>query len=110
MAELPPLIIGSSGYVAAINPMTGEELWRTALRKGLLSGAVREDVSVIVSGEVVFAGSNGHLFCLSATDGALLWTNELKGMGYDDVSLAMAGISVQFLQKVVQRSGGSNAG
>jgi outer membrane protein assembly factor BamB len=45
----------------------------------------------------VFAGSQGHLFCLDAATGAMLWQNGLKGMGYNDVTLAIAGKSIQFV-------------
>jgi hypothetical protein len=33
----------------------------------------------------------GILLCLSAKDGALIWKNELKGWGYNFVSMANAG-------------------
>ena len=36
--------------------------------------------------------------------GSILWNNELSGMGYNDVSLAMQNVSVQFLQKVERSS------
>ena len=40
--------------------------------------------------------------------GSILWNNELSGMGYNDVSLAMQNVSVQFLQKV-ERSHSSSS-
>ena len=98
-----PLIIGSNGFVSRIDPASGEELWRTPLLPGLLSKTAYVDVSVLLRGDVVFAGACGHLLCLALDDGRILWKNELKGMGYNDVALAMEGVSVQFLQKV-QRS------
>jgi outer membrane protein assembly factor BamB len=45
----------------------------------------------------IYAGSHGHLFCLDVETGRIRWTNELKGMGYNDVTLAMAGKSVQYV-------------
>jgi len=103
----PPLIIGSNGYVAAIDVMDGRELWRTALQTGIFSTTSHSDVSVLVQGGFVLAGSRGHLFCLDAENGSILWHNELKGMGYNDVSLAMQNVSVQFLQKVERSSSNS---
>src|SRR5688572_32870118 len=103
-----PLIIGSNGYVAVIEVMTGQELWRTALEIGLLSTTARSDVSVLVEDKFVFAGSHGHLFCLDVENGTVIWHNELKGMGYNDVSLAMQNVSVQFLQKVERSSSNSS--
>lgn len=103
-----PLIIGSNGHVAAIDVMNGNELWRTTLQTGIFSATSHSDVSVLVQGGFVLAGSRGHLFCLDMANGTIVWHNELKGMGYNDVSLAMQNVSVQFLQKVVRSSSGSS--
>jgi outer membrane protein assembly factor BamB len=56
----------------------------------------------VVKDELVFAGSAGHLFCLSADTGQILWHNKLRGMGYNDISLAMENVSIQYLEKVVR--------
>jgi len=104
-----PLIIGSNGHVAAIAVMDGRELWRTALQTGVFSATAHSDVSVLVQGGFVLAGSRGHLFCLDAANGSVIWHNELKGMGYNDVSLAMQNVSVQFLQKVERGSSHSGS-
>ena len=98
------LFIGSNGYVAAVDVMTGQERWRTKLQSGAFTATGYSDVSVIVRGGFVFAGCHGHLFCLDAGSGAAVWHNELKGMGYNDVALAMENVSVQFLQKVERSS------
>ena len=81
---------------------TGTELWRTLVSKGIL-GTSGQDVSVIIADGAVFAGSHGKLFCLDLETGEIRWTNELKGMGYNDVSLAIEGVSIQYLQKVVRQ-------
>jgi outer membrane protein assembly factor BamB len=99
-----PLVIGSNGFVSRIDSATGAELWRTPLLPGLLTKTAYVDVSVLLRGDVVFAGAHGHLFGLALEDGRILWKNELKGMGYNDVALAMEGVSVQFLQKVVRQN------
>jgi outer membrane protein assembly factor BamB len=101
-----PLIIGSNGYVAAIDVMDGRELWRTKLQTGVFTATAHSDVSVLVQGGFVLAGSRGHLFCLDVENGTVLWHNELQGMGYNDVSLAMQNVSVQFLQKVERSHSG----
>lgn len=97
-----PLIIGSNGFVAAIDIDSGRELWRTRLG-GFLSATSREDVAVLVNGQNVFAGSAGHLFCISTETGAVLWHNQLPGMGNNDVSLALDGVSIQYLSKIEHR-------
>jgi len=99
-----PLIIGSNGYVAAIDVMDGREIWRTRLQTGVFTATSHSDVSVLVLDKFVLAGSRGHLFCLDVENGSILWHNELQGMGYNDVSLAMQNVSVQFLQKVERSS------
>ena len=105
MSPVTPLIIGTNGSVAAIDSTTGEIQWATELKTGgILSSTRGEDVSVILRDGEVFAGCSGHLFCLSAETGAILWHNDLKGFGHNDVSLALEGVSVQYLEKRAGRS------
>jgi outer membrane protein assembly factor BamB len=101
--QTEPLIIGSNGFVAAIDTATGQELWRTGLPLGMMGGTAACDVSVLVHRGLVFAGARGHLFGLRIEDGKILWQNDLKGMGFNDVSMAIDNISIQYLEKVVHR-------
>ena len=98
-----PLYIGSNGNVAAIDADTGVEIWRTKLKPGFLSATSYADVTVLDHEGKVFAGSMGHLFCLDAQSGDLLWHNELEGLGHNDVTLSIAGRSVQVVTKVEHR-------
>jgi outer membrane protein assembly factor BamB len=102
-----PLYIGSNGHVCAIDPHTGAELWRTRLQQGVFNATTSADVSILVQGDILFAGSHGHLFALNTSSGEILWHNELSGLGYNDISLAIEGVSVQFLQKT-ERSNSSS--
>jgi outer membrane protein assembly factor BamB len=68
------LYIGVGGHVVAINPSTGEEIWRRKLRASTF-------VTVQVAGDAVLAGAAGELFCLDATTGTIRWRNRLKGLG-----------------------------
>ena len=102
------LFIGSNGFVCAIDPQSGVEVWRRRLQEGVLKATGHSDVSVIVRAGVVYAGSQGHLFALAAEDGSVLWHNEMKGLGYNDVSLAFEGVSIQYIQKVERQNGGSS--
>lgn len=101
------LFIGSNGHVCAIDPSSGNEIWRTRLQEGILTATQSGDVSVLVRGDVVFAGCQGHLFALAAATGEHLWHNELKGLRFNDISLSFEGHSVQYLQKTVR--GGNNS-
>jgi hypothetical protein len=71
-----------------------------------LSATTYEDVSVIVRDGVIYAGCNGHIFALSP-DGRILWHNPLKGVGYNDISMAFEGQSVQYIQKTVHHHSSS---
>jgi outer membrane protein assembly factor BamB len=104
------LYIGLNGSVSAIDPTSGTIQWTTPLKTGaLISATGRQDVSVLVKGEVLFAGAAGHLFCLNTSDGRVLWHNPLKGLGHNDVSLAMNGIAVQYITKVERSSSSSSS-
>ncbi len=68
--------IGMAGHVTCIDKSTGNEVWRTKLKKGSsLTNLVKE-------GNQIIAYSGGHLFSLNALTGDLQWENELKGLGY----------------------------
>ena len=105
IALVNPLIIGTAGRVSSIDPATGSILWTTQLETGGFMNVTKgQDVSVLLRDGVIYAGSVGHLFGLSAATGQILWHNELKGQRNNDISLAMEGVSVQYLQKVVHRN------
>jgi outer membrane protein assembly factor BamB len=91
------LYIGCNGHVAAISIETGQEIWRRELSTGFFSATGHQDVCILEHQGRVYAGCYGHLFALDANTGDILWHNELKGMGYNDVTLAIAGRSVQFV-------------
>lgn len=91
------LYIGSNGHVCAFRVSDGREAWRTKLGGGVLSATTAQDVCVLHHGGRILAGCRGHLFCLDAATGHVLWQNELKGLGYNDVTLAMAGKSIQYV-------------
>lgn len=94
------LVIGSNGYVSAIQISNGQELWRTKLREGFFGGSGGKDVSVLIEGDKIFAGCAGRIYALRASDGKMLWDNDLKGIGFNQVALARQGTSVQFITRV----------
>ena len=91
------LYIGTNGHVAAFDPQDGRQIWRTKLGASLFSATGRQDVCVLAHEGQVFAGCHGHLFCLDAASGEPLWHNELEGLGHNDVTMAIAGKSIQFV-------------
>ena len=82
------LIIGLKGQAIAFDKETGRELWRAKLKPGTIGG---EFVSLLMDGERVFAHCGGSLYCLDATNGRTLWSNDLPGLGYGLATIAVVG-------------------
>lgn len=94
------LYLGCNGFVSALDPASGREVWRTPLNTGGLFGGMQcQDVNVLEDGGVVIAGVHGYVFGLDARTGAVLWQNELKGMGYNDVTMCIGGKTIQNVGK-----------
>lgn len=54
------LYIGCNSHVSAIDPNSGQEVWRTVLETGFFGAAI-QDVCLLEDEGKVFAGSYGHL-------------------------------------------------
>jgi outer membrane protein assembly factor BamB len=79
-----PLIIGINGHVIALSQETGEEIWRTKVKGSSF-------LTLLQTGERIFAGASGELFCLHPKTGEILWHNKLKGLGHGLVAIGGAG-------------------
>lgn len=84
------LYILSNGRVAAISRNTGEIVWEVKLKKLLGSSMIRAIGQIRLEGDKLFIGIAGHIACLRVNDGSLVWKNELKGWGYQFVSMSGA--------------------
>lgn len=69
------IYLGIKAHVVCINANSGEEIWRTKVKKSEL-------IPIIVLDDLIIAHAHGHLFGLNKKDGAILWENGLKGLGY----------------------------
>lgn len=99
MAE-EALYVGCNGHVAGISVAEGTELWRTKLSTDeLLASTSYQDVCLLEHEGRIYAGSSGYLFCLDAASGQIFWRNDLKGLGHNEVTLAMRGKSVQLVSR-----------
>jgi outer membrane protein assembly factor BamB len=78
------LLVGVKGTVTAFRRDTGAKLWSTRLKSG-------EFVTVAADDLLVYAHTNGELFCLDLQTGVQLWKNELPGLGYGIASLTLPG-------------------
>lgn len=103
------LIIGCNGFVSAILVNNGQELWRTKLRDGVLGGSRGYDVSVLIDGDQIYAGCYGRIYALKTSTGEILWANDLKGMGFNEVALARQGNNTQFITRVEHTSSSSGS-
>ena len=83
------LYIYSNGRAAAISKKDGSMVWEVNLTKyaGMHVKAIGQ---ITVEDDKLFIGSGGILLCLAAKDGAFIWKNELKGWGYNFISIANA--------------------
>lgn len=93
------LIVGCNGAIVAINTDNGVEIWRKTLQKGVFSNTNWHDVNILIDDERVYAGCHGYLFALDIYSGDELWKNELKGIGQNDISLALKDKSIQIIAK-----------
>jgi len=75
------LYVGIKNSVVALNDKTGEELWRVKLRGS-------DYVTVMWDGEGLIAANSGEVWRLDPASGAMIWRNELKGLGRGLVTLA----------------------
>jgi outer membrane protein assembly factor BamB len=81
-----PIFVATNGFVLALNPADGAELWRTKL--GRSAGSI---VSVMSSDGLLFAGHSGKVSCIDPQTGAVLWTNNLPKTGFHPVLLVREG-------------------
>jgi len=82
------LYILSNGKVAAINKKNGEIIWEVKLKQYLTTKVTMAIGQISVEENKIFVGAAGILLCLSTKDGSLIWKNELKGWGFNFVSIA----------------------
>ncbi|MBE7490678.1 MAG: PQQ-binding-like beta-propeller repeat protein [Planctomycetes bacterium] len=81
------IVLFLNGNVVRVDPLTGQVLWVTRQPKGIHA----RFATIVIDGDMVLVGANGHIFALDIEDGRVLWLNELKGMGYGLVTVATAG-------------------
>ena len=75
------LFLGINNHVVCLSKKTGEQLWKTKLKSSSITNVYYEN-------ENVFAYSGGHLYCLTISDGSIVWENPLKGFGYGTCIIA----------------------
>jgi|SRR5689334_24784199 outer membrane protein assembly factor BamB len=96
MTQNSLLFIGIAGKVLALDRATGQEIWRTDLKRS-------DFVNLIVERGDLFAATVGELYCLDAATGQIRWHNELKGLGRGLIAIAQAGNQQPVLAREKQR-------
>lgn len=96
------IVIGVGSHIVALDSGDGRELWRTRLKSTSF-------VTVLPSGDQVFAGAGGEAFCLDAATGTILWRNKLKGLGIGLVSFASSGDALQAAALQAQSAAAASA-
>ena len=69
------IFVGFNKQVIALDRYTGEKKWVWKSPKG--SGYP----TILVDGDRLIVSVHGYTYCLEPTTGALVWENELKGLG-----------------------------
>lgn len=88
MKSVNHLYILSKGRVAAVNKKDGFVVWEIKLKDYHKNSNGYNYGQISVEADRLFVASSGILFCLVAKDGSLIWVNELKGWGYNFISMA----------------------
>lgn len=103
VAEKERLYVGIGDSVLALDPATGEEIWRTKLKK------MSTFVSVALISGRVFAAVAGEVFCLHPVTGEVLWHNQMKGLGLGYVTFAGEGAGIDNTTAAVGQMGNDAA-
>jgi outer membrane protein assembly factor BamB len=78
------MYVGIGGTVLAIDPATGNEIWRAKLKGS-------DFVNVVQVGASLCAATKGELYGLDPATGSVLWNNNLKGLGTGFLTIAGSG-------------------
>ncbi len=84
-----------AGYVVCLKQKDGKEIWRTKLKSSQITNVVFDD-------NKIYAATGGHLFCLSAKNGDILWENGLSGLGYGTCIISTSTQSANILAANIQ--------
>jgi len=76
------LFIGANGKIAVIDAGTGRTIKEITLNPSKLKGG-NGFVNMLKKGGFIYAHTYGQLYCIDIGSGRTIWSNELKGFGYD---------------------------
>jgi hypothetical protein len=79
------VFLGLKHRVTALGKSDGQIVWTTQLPGGLGTGFV----TLSCDDRHIFACADGQIHCLDLFSGQLLWSNPLKGYGYEIASICL---------------------
>jgi outer membrane protein assembly factor BamB len=83
--DAPALVfVGTKDIVLALDEQTGEQVWRQAI-PGHVPGGI---LTLFWDGVSLLAATGGEVSRLDPRTGAVLWHNDLKGLGWGVVAFA----------------------
>lgn len=82
------VLLGVKHTIIAFDRQTGARLWTRDLGGGMTA----DFVTLIADETRAYAHARGRFYCLDLTTGALLWQDELTGLGYGIGSIAVPGV------------------
>jgi len=98
------LFVGISGTVLALDKSSGTEVWRTDLPGSIFVNLVVEDNSI-------YAATRGEISSLDPANGAIRWSNPLKGLGRGLVCIGLpGGQNIAMAEKILQEEQAAAAG
>lgn len=80
------IYVGIRKFVVALDERSGTEVWRAPLKSG-------DFVTVSWDGESLLAANSGEVYRLDPQSGAIIWRNQLKGLGLGLVTLASSRVA-----------------
>jgi outer membrane protein assembly factor BamB len=79
---MPYLYIGTKGKIVVIDAGTGKTIKEIIPNQSMLKSG-NGFVTMIKNGGFLYAHTYGRLYCIEINSGKIIWSNELKGLGYD---------------------------
>ena len=80
------LYVGAKGKIVVIDVGTGKTIKEITLDQSLLKSG-NGFVNMIKKGGLLYAHAYGRLHCIDILSGKIIWSNDLKGLGYDLASM-----------------------
>lgn len=79
---MPHIYVGANGKIGVIDPGTGKTIKEIILNEKWLKNG-NGFVNMIKKNDFIYAHTYGRLYCIDINSGKIIWSNELKGLGYD---------------------------